>query len=216
MRFFTVFSAKLHRIFHPSNPLLRKINPHPHSAGLASALFFARICSFLHFSVKKFGRTKYFYYLCSQIDNLAKNIGYGFPLILSAWNEKHWVKPELIEQPELLQVKLKLSIVNIQNSDEGGSEKIAENGGDIPLIELTERQRVILELISSDSTLSAKVLSEKMSEKMSEKNSVNERTIERDISKLKKLDYLRRIGGRKDGHWEVTLPLNSIVEVIDN
>lgn len=93
-----------------------------------------------------------------------------------------------------------------------------KNGGrdssDIPVIELTERQRVILELISGDPTLSAKALSEKMSEKMSEKSSVNERTIERDIAKLKKLDYLRRIGGKKDGHWEVIIPLNSVVEIV--
>ena len=93
-----------------------------------------------------------------------------------------------------------------------------KNGGrdssDIPVIELTERQQVIIELISADPTLSAKALSEKMSEKMSEKSSVNERTIERDIAKLKKLDYLRRIGGRKDGHWEVNIPLNSVVEIV--
>ena len=95
-----------------------------------------------------------------------------------------------------------------------GGENGGENEGNVPVIELTERQRVILELISIDSTLSAKALSEKMSEKMSEKSSVNERTIERDIAKLKKLDYLRRIGGRKDGHWEVNIPLNSIVEIV--
>ena len=87
---------------------------------------------------------------------------------------------------------------------------VGKGGGDIPIIELTERQRVILELISADPTLSAKALSEKMSEK----SSVNERTIERDIAKLKKLDYLRRIGGRKDGHWEVNIPLNSVVEIV--
>lgn len=33
-----------------------------------------------------------------------------FPLILSTWNEKHWMKPELIEQSELLQVKLILTV----------------------------------------------------------------------------------------------------------
>ena len=37
---------------------------------------------------------------------LGENLGSGFPLILSAWNEKHWLKPELVEQSELLQVKL--------------------------------------------------------------------------------------------------------------
>ena len=39
-----------------------------------------------------------------------ENLGSGFPLILSAWNEKHWLRPELIEQRELMQVKLILSI----------------------------------------------------------------------------------------------------------
>ena len=34
-----------------------------------------------------------------------ENLGSGFPLILNAWNEKHWIKPELQEQPELMQVK---------------------------------------------------------------------------------------------------------------
>jgi hypothetical protein len=48
------------------------------------------------------------------MQNMLRMIGYGenldsgFPLILSAWNEKHWLKPELIEQPELMQVKLVL------------------------------------------------------------------------------------------------------------
>ena len=39
-----------------------------------------------------------------------ENLGSGFPLILNAWNEKHWLKPELQEQPELMQVKLTLHV----------------------------------------------------------------------------------------------------------
>lgn len=31
---------------------------------------------------------------------------------LSVWNEKHWIKPELIEQTELMQVKLVLHVLN--------------------------------------------------------------------------------------------------------
>ncbi len=34
----------------------------------------------------------------------------SFPLIMQAWDEKHWSKPELIEQPELMQVKLVLRL----------------------------------------------------------------------------------------------------------
>ena len=47
-----------------------------------------------------------------------ENLGSGFPLILNAWNEKHWIKPELLEQPELMQVKFTL---HIQNNVASGS-----------------------------------------------------------------------------------------------
>ena len=53
-----------------------------------------------------------------RIQNMFRTIGYGenlgsgFPLILNAWNERHWLKPELIEQPELMQVKLILHILS--------------------------------------------------------------------------------------------------------
>ena len=108
----------------------------------------------------------------------------------------------------------KVEVKVVPNYATENDSKDVDKNDDITVIELTERQQVILELVSADPTLSAKALSEKMSEKMSEKSSVNERTIERDIAKLKKLDYLRRIGGRKDGHWEVNIPLNSIVEIV--
>ena len=47
-------------------------------------------------------------------------------------------------------------------------------------------------MISVDSKISAKA----MSEKMSEKNTMNVRTIERDIAILKKIGVLGRKGGR--------------------
>ena len=71
------------------------------------------------------------------------------------------------------------------------------------LKELTDRQKVIVEMIIANPFLSAKTISEKMSEKMSEKEGVNERTIERDIAKLKKLGVLIREGGRKEGKWVI-------------
>jgi len=75
------------------------------------------------------------------------------------------------------------------------------------LKELTDRQKVIVEMIIANPFLSAKTISEKisekMSEKMSEKEGVNERTIERDIAKLKKLGVLTREGGRKEGKWVI-------------
>ena len=75
--------------------------------------------------------------------------------------------------------------------------------------ELTDRQKVIIEMIITDPFLSAKAISEKMSEKvsekMSEKEGTNERTIERDLAKLKKMGILTREGGRKEGKWIIKI-----------
>lgn len=73
--------------------------------------------------------------------------------------------------------------------------------------ELTERQRIIYGMLEVDGTLSATAISEKISEKTSEKTSekmiVTSRTIEHDLAIMKKMGVLRRVGGRKTGHWEV-------------
>jgi len=75
------------------------------------------------------------------------------------------------------------------------------------LKEITERQRIILELIVADPFLSAKAISEKISEKTSEKTSekftVSDRTIENDLAQLKKKGILAREGGRKEGKWVI-------------
>ena len=140
-----------------------------------------------------------------------ENLGSGFPLILSAWNEKHWLKPELIEQRELLQVKLVLSIeTKVVEKDVVKEQPDVLNGirNDI-LNKLSERQIEILMFISKNPTISARAISEKMSEKMSEKNTNVERTIERDIARLKKLGVLTRIGGRKNGKWVIVNDLQT-------
>lgn len=87
--------------------------------------------------------------------------------------------------------------------------------------ELTERQRVILEMITLNPFLSAKDISEKISEKASEKTSekgsekstITDRTIEKDFAQLKKKGILQRIGGRKNGQWVVA---NAFVSENDN
>ena len=84
-------------------------------------------------------------------------------------------------------------------------EQIALNKDDAK--ELTERQRVIIEMISTNPFLSAKTISEKISEKASEKNgekfTVSDRTIENDLAQLKKKGILAREGGRKEGKWVI-------------
>ena len=123
-----------------------------------------------------------------------ENLGSGFPLILSAWNEKHWLNPELLEQPELMQVKLSLTVADVVKDVTKDFAK-----------EITERQLVILEMMATEPTLSAKTISEKNSGKGSEKESITERTIQNDLARLKKLGILTREGGRKKGHWVINV-----------
>ena len=113
-----------------------------------------------------------------------ENLGSGFPLILNAWNEKHWLKPELQEQPELMQVKLTL---HVQTGPINGPI----NGP----IKLTERQELILQMFSEDKSLSR--------ERICEKTGFSDGTIKREIAFLKKLGYLERVGSLKTGYWKV-------------
>lgn len=119
-----------------------------------------------------------------------ENIGSGFPLILSAWNEKHWLKPELIEQPELMQVKLILHIEDKENE-----AFVPHNGIKDDTKEITKRQRIIIENIIQDNTIITSVLTQKIG--------ISQRTLMRELSVLQEKGILSREGGRKDGRWIV-------------
>jgi predicted HTH transcriptional regulator len=121
-----------------------------------------------------------------------ENIGSGFPLILNAWDEKHWLKPELIEQTDLLQVKLTLQIEKLLVPNDG-----TNNGTLINTIELTERQRLIFNYIVTDSTITVNSLAQK--------TGISERTIKRELAELQRLKILSREGSRREGHWVVQI-----------
>ena len=113
-----------------------------------------------------------------------ENLGSGFPLILNAWNEKHWIRPELVEQPELMQVKLTLYFENDP----------VNNPVNDP-VKLTDRQNMILQMFDEDKTLSKERLCEKMG--------LSKATIKREIAYLKSIGKLKRIGSDKTGYWLV-------------
>lgn len=117
-----------------------------------------------------------------------ENLGSGFPLILNAWNEKHWLKPELQEQPELMQVKLTL---HVQPDPINGPINDPINGP----IKLTERQELILQMFAEDKCLSIG--------RLCEKTGLSSTTAKREIAFLKKSGCLERIGSLKTGYWKV-------------
>ena len=121
-----------------------------------------------------------------------ENLGSGFPLILNACNEKHWLKPELQEQPELMQVKLTLHVQPDPINDPINGPITGPINGPI---KLTERQELILQMFAEDKSLSR--------ERICEKTGLSDGTIKREIAFLKKSGYLERIGSLKTGYWKV-------------
>ena len=109
---------------------------------------------------------------------------------LSAWNEKHWIKPELIEQTELMQVKLVLHVLN-----EGDTQSVPQDDtqGD------TQDDTQGLDLdswIENEIANNPKITTEELA-RLSGKSII---TIKRHLAKLKHINY---VGSGYSGHWEI-------------
>lgn len=92
---------------------------------------------------------------------------------MSAWNEKHWINPELIEQTELMQVKLVLHILN-----EGDTQ-------DVP--------QTIIELIYNNPNITREDIAKQIG--------VSRKTIGRYLKKLE--NKVKFAGSGYSGHWEI-------------
>lgn len=136
-----------------------------------------------------------------------ENLGSGFPKIIAAWKQTNWGEPLLLNKVELDEVELQLPVPHVGSSFT--KDNVVKDVVKDDLKELSERQQVILELLSLNPTLSAKAISEKISEKTSEKTSENlnvtDRTIENDLAQMKRRGILHREGGRKDGRWVIDI-----------
>lgn len=100
-----------------------------------------------------------------------------FPLVLSAWNEKHWLKPELVEQPELLQVKLILTVETKEIDSLVPNDGIKDG-----IKELLDNQTTIIRLIMQDGTITSAVLAQK--------TGLSQRTLMRELPALQKKGLL--------------------------
>ena len=97
---------------------------------------------------------------------------------------KDELKPVFKSTPTQFQT---IIFASIDTSDVG------DNVGDVSEIKLSERQRIILDLIKESPTITGKQMSETLS--------VSQRTIERDLAALQKIGILKREGKDNDGTW---------------
>jgi len=106
------------------------------------------------------------------------------------------LKPELIEQPELMQVKLILHIEDkVEKSfvSHDETKNVTKDVTKDVTKEITERQRVIIEKIIQNGTITTSALTQKIG--------ISQRTLIRELSLLQAKEILSREGGCRDGRW---------------
>ena len=111
------------------------------------------------------------------------------------------VQAHLIEngnKPAVFDVNLLTAFrVNVDNVVDNVVDDVVDNKTNEKIPQLTDRQRIIIEIISENPTISANSISQKISQTV--------RTIQRDIAVLKKLGLLERIGEDRGGSWKVNV-----------
>ena len=89
--------------------------------------------------------------------------------------------------------------------DNGGNvvgKDVGKVGGDVALIEMTDIQKNIIDLVESDASISI------------DQMAVKKRTLEREIAKMKQTGYISRTGSPRSGKWEVIIPYNCVIEIV--
>lgn len=129
-----------------------------------------------------------------QLIGLGEKAGSGFVKILRAWNEQHWMKPQVSEDTfhELTSVKLMYKIDEPSKRPSNDLEKDLIN--DLEK-NLSENQIKIINFMSENNNITQSELSNLIG--------INEKNIRNNIKKLKDLGLIQRIGSPKNGYWEV-------------
>ena len=87
-------------------------------------------------------------------------------------------------------------------TNETGGKTGGKVGGDVTLIEMTDIQKSIIDLIGADASISI------------DQMAVKKRTLEREIANMKQKGYISRTGSPRSGKWEVIIPYNCVIEIV--
>ena len=87
-------------------------------------------------------------------------------------------------------------------TNETGGKTGGKVGGDVALIEMTDIQKSIIDLIGADASISI------------DQMAVKKRTLEREIANMKQKGYVSRTGSPRSGKWEVIIPYNCVIEIV--
>jgi len=134
-----------------------------------------------------------------------ENLGSGFPLILDAWKQAGWEKPELKNRIDVDVVELVLPVPSTKaviaanefpkGLTDGLPKGLSKRLSDELSKGLSETAVKILKLIYLDNYFSRETLAEK--------TGISVTSVQNHVNKLKSMGILKRIGSAKSGHWEV-------------
>lgn len=127
--------------------------------------------------------------MMAQLDYMEKR-GSGLTRICNETRALEGYRDEL--KPIFKSTPSQFQTIIFASSD---TQNVGDFVGDLSETKLTERQKIILTLISKSPTITAKQMSETLS--------VTPRTIERDLSALKEIGVLKREGKDNDGEWRI-------------
>ena len=96
--------------------------------------------------------------------------------------------------------------VEVKVSQSYTNENGGKVGGDVALIEMTDIQKSIIDLIRTEASVSI--------DQMAVKMAVKKRTLEREIANMKQKGYISRTGSPRSGKWEVIIPYNCVIEIV--
>lgn len=146
---------------------------------------------------------------------VGEKAGSGADTIVKGWKDNGWALPAIKEQvaPDRVTTTMMVSVTSADNVIENGDDVIenvtetaknviekAENVTetvDNVIENVTERQQSIIRLIKAQPSITIAELANRIG--------VVPMTINRDITVLKEMSILQRIGGDKGGYWQISM-----------
>lgn len=131
-----------------------------------------------------------------RVISFGENVGSGFPKIIAAWKETNWGAPELKNKLDVDEVELVLPVP--MPSPVNGTSNVAVNVALNVIEELSNRQRIIYNIINQNVVEGVVVTASSLSKQLN----VHPRTVQRDLAVLASKSLIRHVGSDKHGHWE--------------
>lgn len=126
-----------------------------------------------------------------------ENLGSGFPLILTAWKDSGWGEPMLKNKVEIDEVELELPI-----KTKNGTANGTVNGTVNATVKLNKTQMKILPILQANKYATY--------EEIANQTGMARSTVGRNLDDMKKKGVIQRVGGDKNGHWEILLDFKDI------